>query len=110
MLGGLLVHGRASRPRDLLRFYRDFMARAPEELAVYCALATTPDGMPACLAAACWSGAPEEGEHALAPLRAFGPPAADMIQPMPFPAMQKILDGAFPDGSTTTGARASCTG
>jgi hypothetical protein len=98
VLGGLLVWPR-EQARDVLRFYRDLMARAPEELGVYCALATSPEGMPICIAAACWSDDPEKGEHALAPLRAFGPPAADMIQPMPFPAMQKILDGAFPDGS-----------
>ena len=30
---------------------------------------------------------------------AFGPPLLDAIQPMPFPAMQTLLDGAFPDGS-----------
>jgi FAD/FMN-containing dehydrogenase len=35
----------------------------------------------------------------LAPLRAFGPPLLDAIQPLPFPVMQKLLDMAFPDGS-----------
>ena len=35
----------------------------------------------------------------LAPLRAFGPPLADAIQPMPFPVMQTLFDGAVPDGN-----------
>ena len=35
----------------------------------------------------------------LKPLREFGPPLMDAVQPMPFPAMQKILDDAFPDGT-----------
>ena len=35
----------------------------------------------------------------LRPLRAFGPPMLDAVQPMPFPEMQRILDGAFPDGT-----------
>jgi FAD/FMN-containing dehydrogenase len=98
VLGGLLVHPR-ERAGELLRFHREFMATAPEELAVYCALVTAPDGMPAAIAIVCWNGDVAEGERVIAPLRAFGPPLADMIQPMPFPAMQKLLDGAFPDGT-----------
>ena len=39
------------------------------------------------------------GARVLQPLRAFGTPLADTIQPLPFPAMQSILDGAFPDGT-----------
>ena len=35
----------------------------------------------------------------LKPLRQFGAPLMDAVQPMPFPAMQKILDDAFPDGT-----------
>ena len=55
--------------------------------------------MPAAAVIACWCGDIAEGERVLAPLRAFGPPLADMIQPMPFPAMQRLLDDAFPDGT-----------
>jgi len=40
-----------------------------------------------------------EGERVLRPLRQFGPPVMDAVQPMPFPAMQRILDDAFPDGT-----------
>ena len=98
VLGGMLVWPR-DRAADVLRFYRDFMARAPEELTCYCALATSPEGMPIVAGLACWSGEIARGEEVLAPLRGFGPPVADMIEPMPFPAMQRILDGAFPDGA-----------
>ena len=83
----------------MLRFYRDFMATAPEELTAYAAMLTTPDGMPAVGIIACWCGDVEEGARVLAPLRAFGPPLLDAIQPMPFPSMQRLLDGAFPDGT-----------
>ncbi len=62
VLGGLLVWPR-DKAAELLRFYRDFMARAPEELTVYCALVTAPDGMPACIVIACWCGDIAEGEH-----------------------------------------------
>ena len=96
--GGLLVY-----PRDkavaVLRNYRDFLGTAPDAVTAYAAMLTTPDGMPAVAIAACHSGDPAEAERDLAPLRSFGPPALDAIQPMPFPAMQKLLDGAFPDGT-----------
>ena len=98
VLGGLIVY-----PRDqaaaVLRHYRDFIAKAPEELTAYAALISTPDGTPAVGVIACYCGDVSEGERVLKPLRSFGSPLADMIQLMPFPMMQKLLDGAFPDGT-----------
>jgi hypothetical protein len=38
-----------------------------------------------------------EGERVLEPLRAFGSPIVDAIQPMPFPTMQILADEANPD-------------
>ena len=35
----------------------------------------------------------------LAPLRGFGSPALDAVQPMPFPVQQSMLDASFPDGN-----------
>ncbi|MGY2997311.1 FAD/FMN-containing dehydrogenase [Mesorhizobium sp. URHB0026] len=98
VLGGLIVHAR-DKSGEVLRFYRDFMATAPEELTAYAAMLTTPDGMPAVGIITCWCGDVDEGTRVLAPLRAFGPPLLDAIQAMPFPSMQKLLDGAFPDGT-----------
>ena len=108
VLGGLLVHPR-DKAGEMLRFYRDFMATAPEELTAYAAHADHAGrhagGRRSSPAGAATSA---EGERVLAPLRAFGPPLVDAIQPMPFPAMQTLLDGAFPTAPTTTGRRASC--
>ncbi len=98
ILGGLIVHPR-ERTREVLRFYRDFMATAPEELTAHAALMTTPDGIPAVAILACWCGDIDEGDRVLRPLRAFGAPLLDAIQPMPFPTMQMMLDGAFPQGT-----------
>ena len=98
VLGGLLVWPR-DRAGDVIRHYRDFIADAPEELTAYAALVHTPDGQPAVAVICCWCGDIAEGERVLQPLRSFGPPAMDMVQPMPFPAMQSLLDGAFPDGT-----------
>ncbi|MDR6292195.1 hypothetical protein E9232_004733 [Inquilinus ginsengisoli] len=98
VLGGLVLY-----PRDqaaaLLRHYRGFMATAPDELTAYCGLISTPDGMPAAAVALCYSGDIAEGEKLLQPLRGFGTPFLDIVQPMPFPAMQQLADGSFPDGT-----------
>ena len=96
VLGGLIVHAR-DQAGAVIRHYRDFMASAPDELTAYAGLLCTPDGTPAVGVIACYCGDPAEGARVLQPLRAFGTPLADTIQPMPFPAMQTILDGAFPD-------------
>ena len=98
VLGGLLVHPR-DRATDLLRFYRSFTQSAPDELAAYAALLHTPDGVPVAAVAVCYNGDLGEGERVLAPLRAFGPPMADLVQSMPMPVMQTIFDGGVPDGN-----------
>ncbi|WP_088344363.1 MULTISPECIES: FAD-binding oxidoreductase [Rhodomicrobium] len=98
VLGGLIIY-----PRDqsaaVVRNYREFMKTAPEELTAYAGFITTPDGMPAVGVVLCWCGDLAEGERVVKPLRSFGSPAMDAVQPMPFPVMQTLLDGAFPDGS-----------
>ena len=98
VLGGLIIHAR-DKAGAVLRHYRDFMASAPEELTAYAGLITTPDGNPAAGLIVCWCGDLAAGERALKPLRSFGPPLLDAVQPMPFPSMQKLLDDAFPDGT-----------
>ena len=97
VLGGLIIYPR-NRAGDVFRFFRYFTQSAPRELTAYAALMHTPDGIPAIAVIACYCGDVTEGEEVLKPLRAFNSPLADMIQPMPFPQMQTLLDGAFPDG------------
>jgi hypothetical protein len=45
-----------------------------------------------------WFGDLERGERVLEPLRAFGPPAVDIVQPMPYVALQSMLDNGMPRG------------
>jgi FAD binding domain/Berberine and berberine like len=98
VLGGLLLH-----PRDaavnVIRFFRDYMGAAPDELTAYSALLHGPDGTPLIAVIACYCGEIGEGERVLQPLRAFGAPVLDAIQPMAFPAMQSLLAPFFPDGN-----------
>jgi FAD/FMN-containing dehydrogenase len=88
-----------SQASDVLKFYRDFTAAAPDELVTYAGLFSAPDRTPVAAIIVCHSGERAEGERTLAPLRKFGSPMLDAIQPMPFPAMQSLLDGAAPDGN-----------
>jgi hypothetical protein len=47
----------------------------------------------------CHSGELGQAESDLAPLRQFGPPILDLVQPMPYPVVNTILDDAFPRGA-----------
>jgi FAD/FMN-containing dehydrogenase len=98
--GGLIAHP-IDAGRDLLRFYRDAVADAPDELEVFAALVHAPDGSGAKLAAmvVCHSGDAQQAERDLAPLMSWGSPAAVQIGPMPYPDMNRILDDGFPRGS-----------
>jgi FAD/FMN-containing dehydrogenase len=98
VVGGLVVYPRA-QASDVIRRYRDFLGSAPEDVTAYAALISTPEGEPATAVIACHCGDLAEGERALAPLRSLGTPLMDAVQPMPFPAMQRILDAAFPQGT-----------
>jgi FAD/FMN-containing dehydrogenase len=100
VLSGLVIHPLADA-KSVLKFYRDFNAKAPEELAVWFVLRKAPPlpflpeqwhGKEILALAACWSGDPATGEKVLQPLRSFGNKIADIIGPMPFTAWQSVLD------------------
>jgi hypothetical protein len=98
VLGGLLLYPRETAI-DVIRHFRDYMASAPDELTAYAALLHGPDGSPLVGVIPCYCGNVADGESVLQPLRKFGSPIVDGIQPMPFPAMQSLLAPSFPDGN-----------
>ncbi len=98
VMGGLVLHPRA-KAKEVLSFFRDFMATAPDELTAYCGLLTAPDGVPVVGIIGCYSGPLEAGEAAMRPLREFGLPVADLIGPIPHTQMQSLLDAGFPYGN-----------
>jgi FAD/FMN-containing dehydrogenase len=98
ILGGLVIHPRTAA-RDVIRFHRDFITSAPEELTSYVALLTAPDGNPVVGIASCYCGDLLEGERVLRPLREFGSPLVDDIKAMPYAGMQGLLGPAFPWGN-----------
>ena len=106
VLGGLVLHP-TSRAPEAMRFFRDFVASAPDELTCLAVFMTAPAApfvptelhfQPAIAIAACYVGDPIDGERALQPLRAFGPPVADVIGPMPYPVLQSMMDESAPAG------------
>lgn len=97
VLAGMLLHPR-ERANELIAFHREFLRGTPNELDTTIGFLHSPDGAPLVGIIAVYAGEPEEGEQVLAPLRRFGPPALDLIQPMPYTAAQRLVDGAVPVG------------
>ena len=106
VLGGMLMYPAATGP-DLVRFYRDFMEKAPDEIGTGLAFICAPPeefvpepvrGQPVIGIVVCCTGPVDAAERALAPLREFGPPAIDMVAPMPYVAVQQLLDPPNPKG------------
>ena len=98
VLGGMIIHTR-EKAKEVIRFYREFMKTAPEELTLYTGLMTSPDGIPVVALIGCYTGDLEQGEAVLKPLREFGSPVADLIGPIPYTQMQTLLDAAAPHGN-----------
>jgi FAD/FMN-containing dehydrogenase len=93
--------------REALRFYREFTADAPNELACYALVVRVPPeepfpeayhGEPSLAFAVCYAGSPEEAEAAVEPLREFGSPLLDAVGPMPYPVLQRSFDDGSPEG------------
>ncbi len=100
VIAGMVLHP-LSKAREVLRFYRDFVTSGlPDELIVYAASLSTPDGQAVVALMPTWCGDDlSEGERVLQPLRKFGTPIADAISTMPYPALQTMLDAAAPFGN-----------
>ena len=107
VMAGLIVHP-FSDAGDVLRYYREFTARAPDELSVWVVMRKAPPlpflpedvhGTEVVILAALYAGDMAEGEKALAPLRAFGNPIADVISPHPFTGFQAAFDPLLTPGA-----------
>jgi FAD/FMN-containing dehydrogenase len=106
VLGGMLLYP-GHMAKDVLRHWRDFMTDAPREVGSGVALITAPPeefvpeparGMPAVGVIVLYAGDADEGRRVLEPLTSFGPPAVDLVQPMPYVAVQQLLDAPNPKG------------
>jgi FAD/FMN-containing dehydrogenase len=81
-----------------LRFYRELLATAPDELMAYGVFLTSPEGSRLFAIPVCYVGPLETAEQILRPLRSFGRPAADLVRPMAYVEIQSMFDPGFPSG------------
>lgn len=104
-VGPTVIGGLVAWPIDhaieVLHFFRDFTRTAPDDLMAVAALLTAPDGSGHKIVgiAAGHFGGLAEGEAAVKPIKGFGRPAMDLLGPMPYVALNGMLDGAFPKGA-----------
>jgi FAD/FMN-containing dehydrogenase len=106
VFGGPIIYP-VEQVRDVLRLYRDYMAGAPDDLSVVFAFMIVPPAPPfpehlwhktMCGLLVCYTGPLDQAETVVQPLRRFGPPALDMMGPMPYPVLQSLFDPIAPPG------------
>jgi FAD/FMN-containing dehydrogenase len=92
---------------EVLRFYRDWVADAPEDLMTIVVHRKAPPlpfvpeelhGKPVIMVIVCWVGDIEEGEKFVKPLREFSSPVADVCLAKPFLMHQSMFDPSFVPG------------
>ncbi len=92
---------------NVLRFYREWIADAPDELMTIVVHRKAPPlpavppelhGKPVVAVVCCYAGPVEDGERVVRPLKAFGSPVLDLCAPKPFLAHQAMFDPSFPSG------------
>ena len=92
---------------DLLRWYRGFIANAPEQFGGFPAFQIAPPlpfipeerhGDTFIAFVSCWTGPLDEAENVLKPLRDVAPIVAEHVGSMPYPALNAAFDGLVPPG------------
>ena len=110
-LGPTVLAGMVAWPMDdarvVLRFLRDFVADAPDEVGIMANLRLAPPlpiipaalhGKPIVALIVTYAGPVEEGEKVLRPIRGIATPAVNAIVPKAYVAHQKAFDAALPHG------------
>ena len=92
---------------DVMAFYRQYIAEAPEELGAFFMFQIAPPlpfipeerhGDTLCGVVTCWSGPESDAASVLKPLRDAGPVVAEHIGPMPYPVLNSAFDALLPPG------------
>jgi FAD/FMN-containing dehydrogenase len=105
--GGLMVC-LPERAGEILRFMREYMAAAPDDLGGAAAFVSAPPEpfvptemhfAPILGLVLCWTGEIEDGERVVAPIREVAQPVMDMVGPIPYTALQSLLDAGGPPGT-----------
>ena len=92
---------------EIMRWYRDFITKAPNSITGFFAFLTVPPGPPfpehlhnkkMCGIVWCYTGPAKKAEQVFKPIRAFKTPALDLVGPIPHPVLQSMFDGLYPPG------------
>jgi FAD/FMN-containing dehydrogenase len=92
---------------DVMKWYREFITSAPEEMNGFFAILTVPPGPPfpeelhlrkMCGIVWCYQGAMEQANAILQSIRSYRLPAFEFFVPMPFPMLQGMFDAIYPSG------------
>jgi len=104
--GPMLWH--VEQAEEVMRWYRDFIEQAAEDINGFFAFLVVPPGPPfpehlhgktMCGIVWCYTGSMDEAEAAFRPIRQeLGPPALDLVGPLPYPMLQSMFDALYPPG------------
>jgi FAD/FMN-containing dehydrogenase len=92
---------------EILKWYRTFIPKAPDDLNGFFAFLSVPPGPPfpphlhnkkMCGIVWCYTGPLKGAEKIFKRIRAFKQPALDMVGPIPHPAVQSMFDALLPPG------------
>lgn len=96
ILGGAIVF---PLTRETVRGYLNYTPDAPEDLSTIGEMMLAPPapfipeqwvGKPVFMVLVCWTGGIEAGQRAVEPLRKLAAPVADIVSPMPYPAIYQL--------------------
>jgi FAD/FMN-containing dehydrogenase len=106
IVGGIVAWPASEAP-GVLELYRSLVEQATPELTLVAIMRPAPPapwlpkdrhGTPIVALLACYSGNPEEGEKAIAPIKSFRNPIGDVLVRRPYAQMQTLLDATQPKG------------
>ena len=92
---------------ELLKFYDEFTKKATDDLYGFFAFMIVPPGDPfpvhlhnknMCGIVWCYTGPEEKRDEVFKPIRAFGPPAFDLVGELPMPVLNSLFDALYPPG------------
>ena len=106
IIGGPVFYDFADTP-EVMRWYRELLPSLPEELSGWIGLTSIPPGPPfpeelwgrkTCVIVWCYTGPHDRADKVLEPVKTYGSPLLDAVQPMPFTVLQSSFDGLLPAG------------
>jgi len=92
---------------EVMKFWRDFISNAPEEINGWFAFVTVPPAPPfpeqfhlqkMCAIVWCSTASLEQAEKLFQPIREATSPAVDFAGPIPWPVLQSLFDALYPKG------------